>query len=63
MHLELKYTIQALHQQGQQMGKAAQKKSTRQKRKPDYRRRITLRIDVTIANARSILLFLAFTTL
>lgn len=27
MHLELKYTIQALHQQGQQMGKAAQKKA------------------------------------
>jgi hypothetical protein len=31
MHLELSYTTQALLQQGQQMGKAAQKKSTRQK--------------------------------
>jgi hypothetical protein len=31
MHLELSYTTQGLLQQGQQMGKAAQKKSKRQK--------------------------------
>jgi hypothetical protein len=63
MHLELSYTTQALLQQGQQMGKAAQKKKHASKKQPDYRRRIPIAKDVTIANARSILLFFAFTTL
>jgi hypothetical protein len=45
------------------MGKAAQKKKHASKKQPDYRRRIPIAKDVTIANARSILLFFAFTTL
>jgi len=64
MHLKLSYTTQALLPQGQQMGKAANKiKKHASKKQPDYRRRILIGKYVTIANARSRLLFFAFTAL
>jgi len=45
------------------MGKAANKKKHASKKQPDYRRRILIGKYVTINNARSRLLFFAFTTL